>query len=272
MGEFFLASAIHSSFKIKHACARPFLVGGGIPCGSCRHWPGLSCSRGFCRLVSFKRPFLTRARYRPSAGSATSCVHNMSESSSIPRDLGRWLGLGRSSTRTLSALTRHRSPRPQIACMSALSGIVAVQLKDASGTCLLNLDGDVCTFCYVTTGVSLLIAGGVCVALLMVDYTLIKPLHDVIVGSSLFLAFWQFTMSLTIQIRGDQATDAGYTGTGARKAAFGMAWTSMACSLIMAGVTCLLMWLSRPKRRKPTRSGQAVPNAAVPPTISGRCR
>ncbi len=170
------------------------------------------------------------------------------------------------------ALTHHCSPLPQIACMSALSGIVAVQLKDSSGACLLNLDGDVCTFCYVTTGVSLLIAGGICVALLMVDYTLIKPMLDVVVGSSLFLAFWQFTMSLTIQIRGDQATDAGYLGTGARQAAFGLAWTSMACSLIMAGLTCLLMWLSRPKRRKTRRGGQAVPNAAVPPTISGQVR
>lgn len=155
---------------------------------------------------------------------------------------------------------------PQIACMSALSGIVAVHLKDNSynPTCLLNLDGDVCTFTYITTGVTVLIASMITVAFLAVDYTLIKPLHDVVIGSSLFLAFWQFTMSLTIQIRGDQATGAGFPGTSARKAAYAMAWMSMAFSLIQAGVTCILMYLARPKRKKKVRAGAAGTPSAVP--------
>lgn len=89
--------------------------------------------------------------------------------------------------------------------MSALSGVVAVYLKDNSynPTCLLNLDGEVrnvdassdcrrrltcspvhqvCTFTYITTGVTLLIACGIAFGFLAVEYTLIKPVHDVAVG------------------------------------------------------------------------------------------
>jgi dolichyl-phosphate-mannose--protein O-mannosyl transferase len=150
---------------------------------------------------------------------------------------------------------------PQVACMSALSGLVAVYLVDNSyepTTCLLNLDGDVCTFTYVTTMITLLIALGILFGFLLVDYTLVKPLQDVVVGSSLFLAFWQFVMALTIQIRGDQATDAGYPRTSARQGAYAMAWISTSSSLIMAGVTIVLMWRQRPKSKK--RSKMAVPN------------
>ncbi len=141
--------------------------------------------------------------------------------------------------------------------------MVAVYLKDSSydPACLLNLDGDVCTFTYITTGVTLFIASGIAIAFLMVDYTLIKPLHDVAVGSSLFLAFWQFVMALTIQIRGDQATGAGFPGTSARLAAYAMAWMCMSFSLIQAGVTCVLMYLARPKRRKVKVGGPGTPSA-----------
>lgn len=147
--------------------------------------------------------------------------------------------------------------------MSALSGIVAVYLKDPtySPTCLLNLDGDVCTFTYVTTMISLFILVGILFGFLLVDYTLIKPLHDVVVGSSLFLAFWQFVMALTIQIRGNQATDAGFPGTNARRGAYGMAWMAMGCSVLMALVTMVLMWRNRPKKKKRKGAARmAVPN------------
>ena len=197
--------------------------------------------------------------------------------------------------------------------MSALSGVVAVYLKDNSynPTCLLNLDGQVrnvdassdcrrrltcspvhqvCTFAYITTGVTLLISCGIAFGFLAVEYTLIKPVHDVAVGecclarsslvlashsfcvhpvvrcpgSNLFLAFWQFVMSLTIQIRGNQATDAGFPGTSARKAAYALAWTSMSMSIIGALSTCLLMYLARPKRKRKIRAGAPGTPSAVP--------
>ncbi|KAI8107881.1 hypothetical protein M9435_002908 [Picochlorum sp. BPE23] len=150
-----------------------------------------------------------------------------------------------------------------VICSSVLSGVVAVHLVDSgySPSCLLNLDGDVCTFTYVTTMISLFIALGILGGFLLVDYTLIKPLHDVVVGSSLFLAFWQFVMSLTIQLRGNQATDAGFPGTSARNAAYAMAWMSMSCSLLMACVTMWIMWKNRPKKKKKGKT--AVPSATA---------
>jgi hypothetical protein len=75
------------------------------------------------------------------------------------------------------------------------------------------------------------------------------------------LAFWQFVMALTIQIRGDQATGAGFPGTSARLAAYAMAWMCMSFSLIQAGVTCVLMYLARPKRRKVKVGGPGTPSA-----------
>jgi predicted ABC-type exoprotein transport system permease subunit len=155
----------------------------------------------------------------------------------------------------------------QVACMSALSGVVATYLKDASydPVCLLNLDGDVCTFCYVTTMVSLLISCGILIGFLLVDYTLIKPLLDVVVGSSIFLAFWQFVMALTIQIRGNQATSAGYPGTSARQGSYAMAWIAMVCSLVVALAAAVLIYLARPKKKKVVKGAtrMAVPNQAV---------
>lgn len=136
-------------------------------------------------------------------------------------------------------------------------------LKDSnhSPPCLLNLDGDVCTFAYVTTMITLFVMVGILFGFMCVEYTLIKPLHDVVVGSSLFIAFWQFVMALTIQIRGNQATDADFPGTSARKGAYAMAWMSMGCSLVMASVTMVLMWKNRPKKKKRKGAARmAVPN------------
>ena len=116
-------------------------------------------------------------------------------------------------------------------------------------------------FTYVTTMISLFIALGISGGFLLVDYTLLKPLHDVVVGSSLFLAVWQFVMSLTIQLRGNQATDAGFPGTSARNAAYAMAWMSMSCSLLMACVTMWIMWKNRPKKKKKGKT--AVPSATA---------
>lgn len=151
----------------------------------------------------------------------------------------------------------------QVASISALSGIVAVYLKDPTydPTCLLNLDGDVCTFTYVTTMITLFVVVGILFGFLLVDYTLIKPLFDVVVGSSLFIAFWQFVMCLTIQIRGNQATDAGYPGTNARRGAYAMAWMAMSCSILMAVVTMVLIWKNRPRKKKRKGAARmAVPN------------
>eukprot|EP00890_Picochlorum_soloecismus_P001578 jgi/Picsp_1/2420/NSC_05881-R1_hypothetical protein CHLNCDRAFT_56850 [Chlorella variabilis] len=177
-----------------------------------------------------------------------------------------WLGDPRKLSKTCWAIVAFSLLN--IIFASAMVGVVATKLKvTVSDTdCLLNLDGDVCTFTYVTALITLLIACGIAGGFLLFDYTLVRPLQDVVAGSSLFLAFWQFVMSLTITIRGGQASDAGYPNDGARKTAIAFGWICMSSSLGTALVTMYAIWAGRPKKKKKNPLGN--PSATAEHCVS----
>lgn len=89
--------------------------------------------------------------------------------------------------------------------------------------------------------VTLMIALGILLGFLLVEYSALKPVRDVVVGSSLFLSFWQFVMSLTITLRGNQASDAGFPQNAARKTVIAFGWIETSCSFLTAVCMILVM-------------------------------
>lgn len=114
----------------------------------------------------------------------------------------------------------------QIIFAITIPAVTSAQLNPGGGSCYLNLlNGSVCDFVYVTSGFGLLFS----LILLAPAIGTLRGGQDrfleAIFGSlSLFGAFWWMVLAITITIRGNQATDAGYQGTASRNGVVALSW------------------------------------------------
>ncbi|KAL6782406.1 hypothetical protein ACKKBG_A06655 [Auxenochlorella protothecoides x Auxenochlorella symbiontica] len=120
--------------------------------------------------------------------------------------------------------------------LAALQVIFQVVIGAVTGTkldqgdlCQLNLDpqsGRVCDFVYNTVGFGLLFS---LILIGTVYYTLAKARPGTLtagatIGLAAYAFFWYLVFSITISIRGRQATDAGQPGTVDRNTVVGLSW------------------------------------------------
>jgi hypothetical protein len=130
----------------------------------------------------------------------------------------------------------------QIIFAAAMAGIVATQLdyQPESPYCYLNVKGQVCIFTYVTAGEIMLYALCLITPLVWVGLKRRNPvLIGIYLSMSLFSFFWQLVMCITIQIRGNQASDSGVPAQGARNSALAFAWLGTALTVLTAAVILL---------------------------------
>jgi len=131
----------------------------------------------------------------------------------------------------------------QIIFSAAMAGTVSTKLdyQTESPYCYLNVEGQVCSFTYVTAGEIFLFALSLIVPLVWVGFKLggPAPIIGVYLSLCLFSFFWQLVMCITITIRGGQASDAGVPAEGARISALVCAWIGTGLTVVTATVLLL---------------------------------
>lgn len=151
-----------------------------------------------------------------------------------------------------------------------MAGIVSTQLdyQPSSPSCQLNSSGQVCIFTYITAGEIIMYCICLIIPLVWIEYRrrTPAPILGIYFSMSFFSWFWQLVMCITIQIRGDQASDAGVPNEGARTSALAFAWLGLTLTTLTTAV--ILLELFRQRRQAVALETTAPPSSSKKTDVS----